>query len=756
MALTISPRFMKALILGFFTGVAGLVLGILPFGLHFEEDVGLDVLFKLRGAKRPSPDAVIVSIDKESAEHLNLPDNPDKWPRSIHARLTENLAREGAKIIAFDVHFIELRSAEDDSRFAEAISRARNVVLCEPLKTREVKSSGEEISRDDVLSIVKIVKPIESFAKPALATAPFPLPRIPFKVSQYWTFQRGAGDIPTLPVVVFQLYAQEVYGDFVRLLEKVNPDCTRKFPGDFDSIIKSGNVKGFMRSIRETFESEPLITERMLTESEDAKALPDDAKRRHMIRSLIKMYHGSPSRYINFYGPPRTITTIPYYQAIQLNGGMIGNKPIDLRGKVVFVGLSEVLLAERKDSFYTVFSQANGLFISGVEIAATAFSNLLEDGSLRPIRLQLLIPVVLLWGITLGFICRMSSVVASALSVVGLSIFYLAFAEYEFKVNERWYPIVMPLFFQAPLAFFGAVVWNYMDTSKERENIKKAFEHYVPKDVVDQLAKNFANIKMGSKVVYGICLFTDAEHYTTLSETMEPAELGKFMNQYYETMFKPVKEHGGFVSGVVGDSMLALWVGASSENTFRNKACLAALDIYRELQRFYDSSDTTTLRTRIGLHCGQILLGNIGALDHYEYTPMGDIVNTASRIEGLNKQLGTSLLVSDEVIGQLDGFLSRELGSFRLVGKVRPVTVHELVGRISESDERAQKARAVFARALDDYRRQSWDEATKKFAQYIANFGDDGPSRFYLRQCAKCRENPSGEPWDAVVCVEEK
>ncbi len=103
------------------------------------------------------------------------------------------------------------------------------------------------------------------------------------------------------------------------------------------------------------------------------------------------MYEGPSSRYVNYYGPPRTITTIPYYQALQLRNGTVGEKKINLKDKAVFVGLSEVLLAERKDSFYTVFSQANGIFISGVEIAATAFLNLLEDKPLKPPSLHFLI-----------------------------------------------------------------------------------------------------------------------------------------------------------------------------------------------------------------------------------------------------------------------------------------------------------------------------------------------------------------------------
>lgn len=751
-----SSRLIKGLILGFITGSIGLIVSILPFGLNLDEDIGLALLFKLRGSISPSPDVLVVSIDKQSAEQLNLPENPDKWPRSIHARLTENLDREGAKVIAFDVHFIEPRSDGGDRQFAVAISKAGSVVLCEPLKTKEVQTSRGDGSRDDGLSIVRIVKPIEIFATPAVATAPFPLPRIPFKVSQFWMFQKGAGDAPTLPVVVFQLFTKDTYREFIQLLERVKPGSTSKIPGDLDSAIRSGNIQGLIRKIRGIVEGDPSLGDRLLAEFEHLKKTIADAKSRDLMKKVIQVYRGSTNRYINFYGPPRTITTIPYYQALQVKEGRLGDKEVNFKDKAIFIGLSEGLLAERKDSFYTVFSQANGLFVSGVEIAATAFSNLLEDESLKPLQLHIVTPLILIWGIVLGIICRVSSIIVSAVSVICLSALYLVFAVFEFKVDNLWYPISAPLFFQAPIAFFGAVVWSYRDTSRERENIKKAFEHYIPKDVVDQLAKNVANLSMGSKVVYGICLFTDAEHYTTMSEVMDPAVLGKFMNQYYETMFKPVKEHDGCVSAVVGDSMLALWVGATSENTLRDKACRAALDIRGELRQFYESSNATTLRTRIGVHCGQVLLGNIGALDHYEYTPMGDIVNTASRIEGLNKQLGTSLLVSDEVIGGLDGFLLRELGSFRLVGKVKPVTVHELVAHVSVADERQRKACKDFAQALDAYKRQSWDEVMDRFAQYIEEFGDDGPARFYLRQCVKCRENPSGEPWDAVVCVEEK
>jgi len=603
---------------------------------------------------------------------------------------------------------------------------------------------------------VKIVKPIDLFADPAVATAPFVLPRIPFKVNQYWTFQTGAGDSPTLPAVAFQLFTLPVYEEFITLLEKVSPSRAKKLERNPNVVIQTKNVKRLMMSIREIFETESSVGDGMLKELERSNSSSGDGTRHRLIRSLIHMYQGGSSRYINYYGPPRTITTLPYYQALELQKGAVGNRKINLKDKVVFVGLSEILLAERKDSFYTVYSQANGVFISGVEIAATAFSNLLEDRPLKPLSLHSFILILLLWGILLGILCRMLPLVVSAVSVLGLSVLYLLLAKYQFKANESWLPVVVPLLFQAPFAFFGAVVWNYIDTNKERQNIKKAFAHYLPKDVVDQLAKNLATIRTGSKVVYGTCLYTDAEQYTTLSESMDPAELGRFMNRYYETMFKPVKQHGGFVSGVIGDSMLALWVAPTAEASLRDKACLAAVNIRKELKLFEQSSDTVKLKTRIGLHCGQILLGHVGALDHYEYTPMGDIVNTASRIESLNKQLGTGVLVSDEVIHELSGLLTRELGKFRLVGKIKPVVVHELLGGLEESDSTLKNGCAVFSHALSAFRRQSWDEAIEKFNQCIEVLGDDGPSRFYLRLCEGYKKNPPGEPWDGVIQMDKK
>jgi serine phosphatase RsbU (regulator of sigma subunit)/CHASE2 domain-containing sensor protein len=462
-----NPRLLRAILFGFLIGVVGLVISLFPFAFQLEENMGLGLLFKVRGARQAPSDVVVVSIDKESSEELHIPDNPDKWPRSLHARLVENLAREGAEAIAFDVHFIEPRVAEDDNLLAASILRANNVVLCEPMKAKALTPGGSGGDDGGVHSVVQIVKPIPLLADAAAATAPFPLPRIPFKVNSYWAFQTGAGDSPTLPAVAFQLTSMKVYGEFVGLLQKVNTGHAKKLPPDRDAVIKTMGVKKLIRETREIFEAEPLLDQRMLEELKRSKAFSPGDHRYRLIASLIKLYGGPSSRYVNYYGPPRTVTTLPYYQALRIHDGIVGGRQLDLKGKAVFVGLSEIILADRKDSFYSVFSNANGIFVSGVEIAATAYANILNDTAVRPVGSLPFVLIILLWGVLTGATCRMFPIKISAPGLFGVSVLYIAVTVFLFKFFNSWWPVIVPVFVQAPLAFAGAVAIEHSRLFKE-------------------------------------------------------------------------------------------------------------------------------------------------------------------------------------------------------------------------------------------------------------------------------------------------
>jgi len=495
----------------------------------------------------------------------------------------------------------------------------------------------------------------------------------------------------------------------------------------------------------------------MLAELQNGRTLSPDLRKRQLLQSLIRMYQGADSRYLNFYGPPGTITTVPYYQVLHLQEpAFTDHKRPDFNGKAVFVGLSERLRPEQKDGFYTVFSQPSGVDISGVEIAATAFANLLEDRHIQPLHWPGYLATIVLWGVVLGTLCRLLPTTIAVVGAVGLGALYLVAAHHQFNTTGVWYPLILPLFVQLPFAVFGAVLWKYFETNTERRNIKKLFGYYLPNNVVDQLLKNVTNVKTSNQLVYGTCLCTDAEQYTALAENMDPKELGSFINRYYEAVFGPVQQHGGIVSDVIGDSMLAIWATTHPDVVLRQKACRAALDIASAVHRFNQASETLQLPTRIGLHSGKMLLGHVGAMAHYEYRAVGDIVNTTTRIQGLNKYLGTHILVSEEVLSQLDGFLTRELGKFLFVGKSKPLVVYELISRLDEADRQQGSLCADFADALGAYRGGAWEEAIERFYGCLKRYGEDGPSLFYITLCAQYKEQPPEESWDGVIRLTKK
>jgi adenylate cyclase len=156
----------------------------------------------------------------------------------------------------------------------------------------------------------------------------------------------------------------------------------------------------------------------------------------------------------------------------------------------------------------------------------------------------------------------------------------------------------------------------------------------------------------------------------------------------------------------------------------------------------------------MGLDSGQISLGNIGGLDHYEYRPVGDAVNTASRIERVNKHLGTRILASGDVLSGLDRFLAREVGCFVLEGKLKPVVLYELIGRIDDSDAKSKYLCDAFAKGLLAFKKQQWGEAIRWFRQSLAVCEQDGPANFYLALCEEYKQNPPPkETWDGLICL---
>ena len=469
---------------------------------------------------------------------------------------------------------------------------------------------------------------------------------------------------------------------------------------------------------------------------------------------------GEWARYLDFYGPPRSVRTIGFHEVLNAADG--GGGPWlreTFAGRAVFVGFSAAHAADQdriRDDYRTAFSREDGLDLSGVEIAATALANLLEDRAPRPLPLAAQLALLLGWGLLLGALCiglRGGYAVAATAAAAGA---YLTLAHLRFVAAAQWLPLVVPLLLQAPLALLGGVLWQHAEERGRRRRMGAVIDDLLPPAVVDDLLSRIRSVAPVEREVFGVFVMTDIQGFTSLTEHMAPTAATRLLNDYFALIFPPIERHGGSVSEIDGDAMLAFWLGAAPETGTRRAACLAALEIAEVTGRGDSLPGGPALPTRIGVHGGPITLARVGASRHHEYRAVGDAANTASRIEALSKHLGTRLLVSEDVAAGLDDLLTRPLGAFLLAGKSAPVLIRELLGRDDGASAEQHHLCAAFAEALDAYRARRWSEAAARWSAILHEFPDDGPSRFYIEQAKRHAAAPPPAQWDAVVRMSSK
>jgi adenylate cyclase len=701
--------------------VSAAALGLLcavsrPF-LELDETAGLDALFAVRGPRTPPDDVIVVSISKESAAGVGQSSDLDDWRRTVHADLVEALTAAGASLIAFDVIFDEPRHPpEDDERLAATILAAGNVVLLEG-------TGGDAAVVGSPGGTVQVVKeerrlPLPEFRQGAIASAPFTLPTVPQKVAQFWTFGRTGND-PSLPVVALQGLLLPAYDDLAASVREVRPEVAARLPRSGAEIVARRNLDAVMRELRYAF-----LEDRALAPALRKRARVDLPRARaDALDALLDVYDGPDARYLNYYGPPRSIRTIPYDRAVH-EAAELG-----VAGKVLFVGFSERRQPEQQDVFPSVYSQRSGANLSGVEIGATAFANMRERTSLRPLAMPRHLLLVLLWGAALGAaFAWLSTVRALAVALIAAAV-YASIAYWAFAQHTLWLPLLVPLLVQLPVALVATAFFNHAELERQTERIQAVLGYYVPPSAVKTLAGRSTGASADRQLVHGICLFTDAEKYATASDALQPEALLALLNEYYGVMFPIVRRHGGYVSETAGDSMVAVWSSSEPDPGSRRSACLAAIEILGAVAEFNKDRGVRRLPTRIGIESGDLLLGHVGAGPRYEYRAIGDIITMASRLQALTKVLGTRVLISGAALAAT-GVRARDLGSFLPRGKATPLRVFEPLDASAVRGDR-DRLGASFAAALRCFEEQRWSDAHLGFAAVAGEFPDDGPAAYY-------------------------
>ncbi|MCP5235783.1 MAG: CHASE2 domain-containing protein [Zoogloeaceae bacterium] len=635
--------------------LAGVLLWASPFGNAFERQFGVKLAYLIRGERTPPDEAIYIPLDQHSADRLCR--HPDanlagasrdacsindlaKWARPSLAKLINRLSESGAAVIALDVNFFEHGNAVEDDQLARAIENAGNVVLLSDLEQRDEDHSG-----GIVVSIDRLHEPAPSFAHAAAATAPMALRRQARRDS-FFTFVDLAGrHLPTMPVVA--LYMREQLIDGARWSECVPLQRV------------AANL------------APHLAIERLRAMDRDKLTMWRDDTRctAFMASATARLLFAGPERLFNLYQGVGAFRGPSVHEL--LHGDWTVPVP-GMRDRVVFVGVDDRANRNPVDGHETAMGDES---FSGVELAATAFANLLHDHDIKtatPLGGAMALTVFAsLIGLPFLLSLRVALLFAAA-AAVGFG-FYTA---YRFDRDDLLLPLAIPLFVLLPATI--ALGWRWQLGKLER--LVAALEQFVPQRV-KLFIHRFLRIPQ-AETCFGVCMHTDVAGYTTLCEALasEPMQLRALETEYWALIDAEIMRERGQRFAIAGDGMLCVWATEAPDRDAATRACRAALAIQRAVDGFNRRHSDTPFNTRIGMHAGSITIGPVGGGDRYTLTVGGDIPNTAARIESdVNKQLGTRLLVSEAVAELAAEIPVRLVGEFDIRGKTSRVVVYALL-----------------------------------------------------------------------------
>lgn len=456
-------------------------------------------------------------------------------------------------------------------------------------------------------------------------------------------------------------------------------------------------------------------------------------------------------RWINYYGPKNTFASVNLAQALDPDGV----PPGFFKDKIVMVGGRSAVsyLAAGRDEFGTPYSRGAHQFTSGLEVHANILLNLLRGEWLTRLPEKWVAAILILVGLIAGALAALRPWLA-ALSALVVSLALTCLACWFVWHQHVWFDWLVPAAIQMPLGLAWAVGSQYLLESRRRKELRRAFGFYLSPQMADKIADSDFDLKPGGKLVDVTVIFTDLESFTSISEDLDPAEVSEILTSYFGQTTKCILENKGTIIKYIGDAVFAAWGAPIDDPHHAVRAAETACDLRRLSELVVHGK---TLRTRVGIHSGKVLAGNLGSSYRFDYTMIGDAVNFASRLESLNKYLSTQVLISDAVRQQLgDGFVTRQLGEFRVAGKKQSVVIHELICRCdAESGEKSWIE--IFEKGLGVFR--AGEFATARDLMERAREmrgGSDGPSEFYLRKIASFEAHGQNDDWTGIVELSEK
>ncbi|OQX83404.1 hypothetical protein B6D60_10545 [candidate division KSB1 bacterium 4484_87] len=657
-----------------------------------------DFRFRLKGEiPLENSGIVLVTVDDQSFVSLK-----HKWPfpRRYFARAIENLAQAGAALIVLDIEFTEPSSIDpmDDVALADAIQRYPNVILAGKIVA--------EYGSHNTLNRYPL-KPLKTLlnAGASWAYANVYLDEDGF-IRRYNLFQNVHGHI-YFPLAI----------EVLRKMQNLPPT---QISVDDQELLKIGKFQ-----------------------------IP-----RYEFDTMLIHFTGPAGNF-----PTYSLANILDDSRFQLPDAREDTDVFEdykefeiFKNKIVFIGASAEELQDNKLTPFFDYEDSKQL-MPGVEVHANALYTILSGEFIQPASPWLVAFVIFfLGGLVYLVTMKLKPVYGLALSLAVVMLYFFL-CIYLFMQWDFWLPFVFPVSSFA-LGYVTNTAYAVFMEQQEKSRYRKTFQQYVARSVVDSMLNSGELPKFGGERKELTVLFSDIRSFTTFSEKYAPEVVVQRLTEYLSSMVDVIFKNNGTLDKFVGDEIMALYGAPYYFKNHAEKACLTALEMIarlRHLQKKWSQREMEYFQIGIGINTGKVIVGNLGSIQLFDYTVIGDEVNLGARLEGANKQYKTTIIISESTYRQVKGkAIVRELDNVRVKGKKKPVRIYELRGMGHLPNIEKELIIEVYSRGLQYFRQRKWARALNEFARVLRYFPSDGPSQIYTQRCLEFIEHPPKEDWDGV------
>jgi adenylate cyclase len=705
-----------------------------------------DLKMRLRGPRPPGPEIVIIAIDDASLRRVG------RWPwsREVMGKLLTRLKEGEPRIISLDIIFAErqetaLLSAMQDLRREISLAGGASPKILKLLEEKERLADADKQLAQVLLDGPPTVLGFyfrDLGNKFSLKSDHLIGESVP-DGSTYNLVRWREGKPSSLPLMAG--------GEIETNLPELSAAAAGA--GYFNMVPDSdGTVRWLPQAIvhgHDIFASLSLVTAQLyLGHGTLGLTMSRSGVEEVRLGSRLIPVDRLGRLLINYLGPSGKFTS--YSAADVLAGSLPAGA---LKDKIVMMGATAVGIYDLR---VTPFS---GVY-PGIEIQATLVDNLIHNQFLQTARtpdIPLLI-IVLGLGLLLGAILPRLNAVRSSIITVGLVdaycfINYFLFSRWNWQL-ELFYPLLM-----MGTVYTGVTVQRFLAEERERQRVKMAFQSYVAPDVVNEILKHPERLRLGGERRDISVLFSDIRGFTSLSETLEPEALVNLLHDFLNPMSEIIVTNGGTIDKYIGDAIMALFGAPLDRQDHSILACRTALRMsakLKDLSREWKNENRPSLQIGIGINSGSMAVGNMGSNRLFNYTAMGDNVNLASRLEGLNKYYGTEILISAATAQNLDNqFVLREVDLVRVKGKKQPLVIYELLGE-GEPDAEIARFLTIYEEGRSQFRSRQFRESAAAFAKALELRPQDIPSRHFLERAQEFQITPPKPDWQGVRVMQEK